>query len=220
MLRKNGGFYLIAELRAAPLPKLLNKMAIHLYFNFYLENEIERWELWQSQNAFETIKSDQPQNSRFNNGHIYKNLKSPLAGVGGGPSFGIRKWSGDDALKIYQTTCDLANKYQYIDQYRAWPGPNSNTFIATILKMSEIEISLPATAIGKDYLGPFPKFKIKQNKVHINLLTAGLKLSKKSYWELHFAGLTIGYEKSNGEWKLPYGKGIFPYAFHEESSLK
>ena len=35
-----------------------------------------------------------------------------------------------------------------------WPGPNSNTFTAWIGRaVPELEIDLPATAIGKDYLG-------------------------------------------------------------------
>jgi len=36
--------------------------------------------------------------------------------------------------------------------YRAWPGPNSNTFIATVMAAApEIGAVLPPTAIGKDY---------------------------------------------------------------------
>ena len=34
-----------AELRAAPLPNFLNKIAVHLYLNFYFANTVERWEL-------------------------------------------------------------------------------------------------------------------------------------------------------------------------------
>ena len=36
--------------------------------------------------------------------------------------------------------------------YRAWPGPNSNTFIAAIMDaVPEMRATLPPTAIGKDY---------------------------------------------------------------------
>lgn len=36
--------------------------------------------------------------------------------------------------------------------YRAWPGPNSNTFVATVLAAApELRAKLPTTAIGKDY---------------------------------------------------------------------
>jgi len=44
--------------------------------------------------------------------------------------------------------------YPYPAEYTVWPGPNSNTFTAWIARaVPELEIDLPATAIGKDYLG-------------------------------------------------------------------
>lgn len=44
--------------------------------------------------------------------------------------------------------------YPYPDRYNVWPGPNSNTFVAHILrKVPELRVDLPPTAIGKDYLG-------------------------------------------------------------------
>ncbi|NEW86125.1 DUF3750 domain-containing protein [Rhodopseudomonas sp. WA056] len=36
--------------------------------------------------------------------------------------------------------------------YRAWPGPNSNTFVAAVMAaVPELRTTLPPTAIGKDY---------------------------------------------------------------------
>jgi hypothetical protein len=47
-----------------------------------------------------------------------------------------------------------AESYPYAGEYRAWPGPNSNTFTAWIARaVPELQVDLPATAIGKDYLG-------------------------------------------------------------------
>jgi hypothetical protein len=44
--------------------------------------------------------------------------------------------------------------YPYADEYRIWPGPNSNTFTAYVLRaVPELRADLPPTAIGKDYLG-------------------------------------------------------------------
>jgi len=46
-----------------------------------------------------------------------------------------------------------ARSYPYGDEYQAWPGPNSNTFTAWVLRrVPELRADLPATAIGKDYL--------------------------------------------------------------------
>ena len=47
-----------------------------------------------------------------------------------------------------------ARAYPYAGEYRLWPGPNSNTFTAWIGRsVPELEMDMPATAIGKDYLG-------------------------------------------------------------------
>ena len=43
--------------------------------------------------------------------------------------------------------------YPYQDEYRLWPGPNSNTFTAFVGRsVPELRLKLPSTAIGKDYL--------------------------------------------------------------------
>ena len=47
-----------------------------------------------------------------------------------------------------------AREYPYAKTYSVWPGPNSNTFTAWIARaVPGLEADLPATAIGKDYIG-------------------------------------------------------------------
>ncbi len=47
-----------------------------------------------------------------------------------------------------------ARTYPYAKTYTLWPGPNSNTFVAWIARaVPELQVDLPATAVGKDYLG-------------------------------------------------------------------
>lgn len=47
-----------------------------------------------------------------------------------------------------------ARAYPYANTYTLWPGPNSNTFTAWIARqMPELHVDLPATAVGKDYIG-------------------------------------------------------------------
>ena len=44
--------------------------------------------------------------------------------------------------------------YPYANEYRLWPGPNSNTFTAWVVRrVPELRADLPPTAIGKDWLG-------------------------------------------------------------------
>jgi hypothetical protein len=45
-----------------------------------------------------------------------------------------------------------AYPYRSSGQYRAWPGPNSNTFVAALLDAApDLDAVLPTTAIGRDY---------------------------------------------------------------------
>jgi hypothetical protein len=49
---------------------------------------------------------------------------------------------------------DAVKEYPYPDTYHVWPGPNSNTFVAFVLRrVPELRVDMPPTAIGKDYLG-------------------------------------------------------------------
>lgn len=44
--------------------------------------------------------------------------------------------------------------YPFANEYKTWPGPNSNTFIAYIAReIPEMKLSLPSNAIGKDFTG-------------------------------------------------------------------
>ncbi len=44
--------------------------------------------------------------------------------------------------------------YPHPHEYRVWPGPNSNSFTAWIVRrVPELRADLPPTAIGKDWLG-------------------------------------------------------------------
>ena len=60
---------------------------------------------------------------------------------------------GAEAEKLIPRIDAAARAYPYAGEYTAWPGPNSNTFTAWITRaVPELEVDLPPTAIGKDYL--------------------------------------------------------------------
>jgi len=59
-----------------------------------------------------------------------------------------------------QNTRPDPGTYLFANEYKAWPGPNSNTFVAWVIRrVPELNVALPNTAIGKDYLadGVFAK---------------------------------------------------------------
>ena len=61
---------------------------------------------------------------------------------------------GPDAERLIPEIYQAVESYPYPTEYEAWPGPNSNTFVAWVIRETEgLNVALPNHAIGKDYLG-------------------------------------------------------------------
>ena len=61
---------------------------------------------------------------------------------------------GDGVEALIARVAAAVEAYPYASEYAVWPGPNSNTFTAWVLRqLPELKADLPPTAIGKDYLG-------------------------------------------------------------------
>jgi len=99
-----------------------------------------------------------------------------------------------------------AHAYPWAGEYTMWPGPNSNTFTAWVLRaVPELEADLPPTAIGKDYsgaklIGSAPSGKGFQLSL-FGLL--GLTGSSVEGLELNLLGLTFGLNPFDPALKLP-----------------
>lgn len=60
---------------------------------------------------------------------------------------------GDEVEHVIDKIEQAVKRYPYARQYRMWPGPNSNTFVAFVARaVPELRLALPPTSIGKDYL--------------------------------------------------------------------
>jgi len=65
----------------------------------------------------------------------------------------IRELRGAAAEAVIARLPAAAASYPYATRYSAWPGPNSNTFVAHLgREIPELRLALPSIAIGKDYL--------------------------------------------------------------------
>ncbi len=100
-----------------------------------------------------------------------------------------------------------ANGYPYMDEYRVWPGPNSNTFIAHVARaVPELKLDLPPTAIGKDYIpggsliAPTPSGTGYQVSL-LGLL--GVMAGVEEGLEVNVLGLTFGIDLKDLALKLP-----------------
>lgn len=61
---------------------------------------------------------------------------------------------GEGVDELIKRIDEAAKDYPYAKEYTLWPGPNSNTFTAWIGRaVPELGMDLPATAIGKDFIG-------------------------------------------------------------------
>jgi len=65
----------------------------------------------------------------------------------------VRDVRGADAEAVIGKLAAAVASYPQADTYRAWPGPNSNTFLAHLGRtIPELRLALPSTAIGKDFV--------------------------------------------------------------------
>ena len=98
------------------------------------------------------------------------------------------------------------NDYPYAAQYRVWPGPNSNTFTAHVLRaVPGLGVDLPATAIGKDYLArPWIAPAPSGTGWQLNLFgLAGALAALEEGLELNVLGLVFGVDPNDVRIKLP-----------------
>ena len=133
---------MIVQLRCATLP-FIGVLAEHYWFVVHNEatGRRERWEVWQSPNA-----------GGESFGHLHCDLKHPDEGVGGGPARVVAEWREEDAQRLHRVIRETKDSYPYRERYFPWPGPNSNTFVAWVLRQAGVEVALPWKALGKDYV--------------------------------------------------------------------
>jgi hypothetical protein len=96
--------------------------------------------------------------------------------------------------------------YEHADTYRVWPGPNSNTFVAHVLRaVPELRADLPATAIGKDYLGAsLVAWSPSGTGVQLSFFgVLGALAGVEEGVELNVLGLTFGVDPLDLSLKLP-----------------
>lgn len=100
-----------------------------------------------------------------------------------------------------------AYPYRQAGSYRIWPGPNSNSFVATLARdLPDFNPVLPAVALGKDFIadglrvGPAPSNTGWQVSAY-GLL--GVTLAREEGFELNILGLVAGLDLAHFAIKLP-----------------
>ena len=121
----------------------------------------------------------------------------------------VHEVRGKKAQQLIPKVVAAARHYRWSmpGQYMVWPGPNSNTFVATIARqVPELGAEIDPTGVGKDWLGPgfqtgtMPSgsgFQVSYNGV------IGAGISLREGIELHVLGATIGVDFDDLAIKLP-----------------
>jgi hypothetical protein len=110
--------------------------------------------------------------------------------------------------RIEATVTDYA--YAQDGDYRVWPGPNSNSFVAAILRaVPELGVILPSNAVGRDYRdGFYAGLTDSRTGVEVSLYgLLGLKIGWVEGIEFDLLGLVAGLDLRHPAIKLPgYGR--------------
>jgi hypothetical protein len=105
---------------------------------------------------------------------------------------------------IEETPETIAEKVQCLDayverhrrdypKYRLIPGPNSNTFVARAMRVCGIHAELPATAVGRDYLGPIGVAVTESGTgLQLETFVLGLRMGLREGVEVHMMGAAVG----------------------------
>lgn len=128
-----------------------------------------------------------------------------------------RAWFGNEPVVVTELRADkaeaaitaieeAAQHYPESNKYRIWPGPNSNTFVAWMLRrVPDLDAELPPTAIGKDYIGAGWYARAPSNtgyQVSLGGLL-GVTVALEEGLELNLLGLVFGIDPDDLAIKLP-----------------
>jgi Protein of unknown function (DUF3750) len=127
----------------------------------------------------------------------------------------IRDLRGADAATVIAKLDRAVADYPYAASYRAWPGPNSNTFVAHLgRQIHELALTMPPNAIGKDYLpiDHVVSATPSGTGLQLSLLgVLGILFGRDEGLELNVLGLVMGFDLRHPAVKLP-GIGRVPAA--------
>lgn len=118
----------------------------------------------------------------------------------------LADYRGESAARLIPGIEAAVAAYPAPSTYRAWPGPNSNTFTAWVVREVEgLEATLPVTAVGKDYLldGVLAAAPGGRGVTASLGGLLGLTLGRDEGLEISLLGLALGIDPLRPALKLP-----------------
>lgn len=131
---------------------------------------------------------------------------------------------GPEAEALIPKIDAAVRDYQYAKagDYRIWPGPNSNTFVATILRaMPELGVTMPPNAVGRDFR-PWPYAGLTDSRTGVEASlwgVLGVKLGWVEGIEVNLLGLVAGLDLRHPGLKIPgFGRVGTDAAIHSATA--
>lgn len=157
----------------------------------YTVAQVMAWNLYRGEASAISVKPDLPDREWYDNAPVL-----------------MYEVKGEKARRIIEKVQKKIQEYPFHEQYRIWPGPNSNTFVAYLIRnIEELKVELPSSAIGKDYLGPthFLAASPSGTGFQLSLWGAlGLTLGLGEGVEINLLGLNFGVDIWTPALKLPF----------------
>jgi hypothetical protein len=189
---------------SAALPEPIDGLARHPWVALR-EPGASHWERWEVM----CCDRDTPL------GTVRRTNIDPLSdhGGGGGDVRVHGLFTGERAEPMIACVRREGPRYPDRHLYRAWPGPNSNTFVDYIARKCAIPVDLPSPSIGKDYRGLVLGASSTAGGTGVQLETPliGTKLGLTEGVELHLFGMAWGVDLWPPALIVPFGPGRFGF---------
>lgn len=146
------------------------------------------------------------------------NLHAPDSYWFGGKPQVVADIRGEHAATAIPKIEAAVTDYPYAadGSYRVWPGPNSNTFTATLLRAApELAVAMPSEAVGRDFRADGSVAGLTASRTGVELSVYGL-IGAKLGWvegvEVDVLGLVAGLDLRHPALKIPgFGRlGVDP----------
>lgn len=140
---------------------------------------------------------------------VRRNGWAPDARWFGDPPGIVADMRGEEAAALIPKIEAAVQDYRFAQagDYRMWPGPNSNTFVAAVLRaVPELKAALPPNAIGKDWREAPVYAGLTDSRTGVEIGAFGLfgvKLGWIEGLEVNVLGLVAGLDFRLPALKLP-----------------
>ena len=115
---------------------------------------------------------------------------------------------GTEASAIIDCVREAAPRYPHRNKYRAFPGPNSNTFVDWMIRECGIGADLPSTSIGRDYRGIIGVSTTAGGTgLQLESPLVGVKVGLTEGVEVHILGMAFGIDLWPPALIVPVGPG-------------